>query len=119
MRILGPLDPLLWNRALVELVFGFAYVWEVYVPRDRRRWGYYVTPLLYGGQLVGRAELRVDTDTASGGVLRVAKLWWEEGVEPVEEALEAALQRHAEQQLRCGGVIHGDRQMLSRRSAAR
>ncbi|MEO7093751.1 MAG: winged helix DNA-binding domain-containing protein, partial [Polyangiales bacterium] len=54
LRILAPLDPLLWDRALVANAFGFEYVWEVYKPAADRRWGWYVVPLMHRGQLVGR-----------------------------------------------------------------
>ncbi len=102
LRILGPLDPLLWNRALLQIAFGFEYVWEVYKPADRRRWGYYVTPLLFGGQLVGRAELSV-VDAADGRRLRVDQLWKEEGAPDFTAAFDAALERHAAN-LDCVGV---------------
>lgn len=89
--ILGPLDPLLWDRTLVELAFGFRYVWEVYKPAAQREWGYYVCPLLFDGRLVGRLEARVD-----GRALRVERVWRE--VEPFpDDALERALARHAAQ----------------------
>jgi hypothetical protein len=90
MRILGPLDPLLWDRGLVRLAFGFEYVWEVYKPASQRRWGWYVCPLLHRGQLVGRLEARVEED-----VLRVDKLWREKGVKLDDAALDEALARHA------------------------
>ncbi len=90
MRILGPLDPLLWDRGLVNLLFGFEYVWEVYKPEAQRRWGWYVCPLLHRGQLVGRLEARVQE-----GVLRVEKLWREKGVKLDDAALDEALARHA------------------------
>ena len=89
IRILGPLDPLIWDRTLVEHVFGFPYKWEVYTPKTQRRWGWYVCPLLQGHQLVGRIELRV-----RDGRLCVDRLWEESSVDP--QALEAALDRHAE-----------------------
>ncbi|MEA2489049.1 MAG: uncharacterized protein QOH21_841, partial [Acidobacteriota bacterium] len=44
VRILGPLDPLLWDRDLVRHVFDFDYVWEVYKPAAQRKWGWYVCP---------------------------------------------------------------------------
>jgi hypothetical protein len=90
MRILGPLDPLLWDRALVQHAFGFEYVWEVYKPAEQRRWGWYVCPLLHRGQLVGRLQARVEE-----GVLRVEKLWREKGVKLDDAALDEALARHA------------------------
>ena len=90
LRILGPLDPLLWDRTLVELVFGFTYVWEVYKPAAERRWGYYVCPLLHRGRLAGRLEGRRD---AQGQVV-VTQLWREPGWNrTTTQALEAAVAR--------------------------
>jgi uncharacterized protein len=96
MRILGPLEPLLWDRALVKHAFGFEYVWEVYKPAEQRRWGWYVCPLLHRGRLVGRLEARV-----ADGVLRVDNLWKEKGVKLDDAALDEALARHASA---CGAV---------------
>lgn len=90
MRILGPLDPLLWDRKLVRQAFGFDYIWEVYKPKEKRRWGWYVCPLLHRGQLVGRIEARVRE-----GALVVERLWPEEGHRLDDDALEEALDRHA------------------------
>lgn len=75
LRILGPLDALLWNRSLVEQVFGFRYVWEVYKPAAKREFGYYVVPLLHRGALVGRLEASV-----VDGRLRVDRTWDEGGL---------------------------------------
>jgi len=61
-RVLGPLDPLLWNRALVRAAFDFDYVWEVYKPAEQRRWGYYVCPVVAGERFVGRVEARREGD---------------------------------------------------------
>jgi hypothetical protein len=88
VRILGPLDPLIWNRELVSRLFDFTYVWEVYKPAGQRRWGYYVCPLLRGSALVGRIDARVVERR-----LRVDQVWWEEARHP--EALDRALDRHA------------------------
>ncbi|MBP7146816.1 MAG: YcaQ family DNA glycosylase [Acidobacteria bacterium] len=90
MRILGPLDPLLWDRALVRHAFGFDYVWEVYKPAAQRRWGWYVCPLLQKGRLVGRIEGRL-----AGGVLEVPRVWAEDRAAFDQRALDAALERHA------------------------
>ncbi len=92
MRILGPLDPLLWNRTLVENLFGFVYKWEVYKPASARRWGWYVVPLLYRGELVGRIEAKVVE-----GRLEVDRIWREPppGIAFPEQALVDALQAHA------------------------
>ena len=91
LRILGPLDPLLWDRKLVEQAFGFEYVWEVYKPAARRRWGWYVCPLLHRGRLVGRIEAAVED-----GALVVEKLWPEDDETLDRRALDRALARHAD-----------------------
>ncbi len=70
---------IVWDRDFLRTLHGFDYVWEVYVPEPKRRWGYYVLPILYGDRLVGRIELRIDR---KAGVLRVLGLWWETGVRP-------------------------------------
>jgi len=96
VAFLAPLDPLAWDRDLLRSLFGFDYTWEVYVPALRRRWGYYVLPLLFGDRLVGRIEPRVERASAS---LHVVELWWESGFEPLSEpgfpgALAVALDAH-------------------------
>ncbi|MBI5547245.1 MAG: AlkZ family DNA glycosylase [Deltaproteobacteria bacterium] len=90
MRILGPLDPLLWDRLLVRHAFDFEYVWEVYKPAALRKWGWYVCPLRHHRALVGRLEGRLE-----GEVLKVLKIWRERGVRLDEDALDEALARHA------------------------
>jgi hypothetical protein len=80
VALLAPLDPLVWDRDLLRSLYDFDYVWEVYVPAARRRWGYYVLPILFGDRLVGRIEPRIDR---RAGVLRVLDLWWETGFDPM------------------------------------
>jgi uncharacterized protein YcaQ len=91
MRILGPLDALLWDRTLIERAFGFKYVWEVYKPAEKRQYGWYVCPLLHRGQLVGRIEARVVDEQ-----LQVDRRWVEDGVALDEDAYQACLERHAD-----------------------
>ncbi|HEV2216284.1 MAG TPA: crosslink repair DNA glycosylase YcaQ family protein [Candidatus Dormibacteraeota bacterium] len=96
VAFLAPLDPLAWDRRLLRDLFGFEYLWEVYVPEAKRRWGYYVLPILYGDRFVGRIEPRVDR---KAGVLRVLGLWWEKGINPrrdatLRDALTVALEAH-------------------------
>ena len=59
-RFIAPLDPLLWARVGLERVWGFSYVWEVYKPIDKRRYGYYVLPVLVGDRFVARFDGRYD-----------------------------------------------------------
>jgi uncharacterized protein YcaQ len=80
---LAPLDPLAWDRDLLLHLWGFDYRWEVYVPAAKRRWGYYVLPVLFGDRFVGRIEPRIDRGT---GTLRVLGLWWEDGFDPLSDA---------------------------------
>ncbi|MFH1474840.1 MAG: crosslink repair DNA glycosylase YcaQ family protein, partial [Chloroflexota bacterium] len=76
VTFLAPLDPLAWDRNLLRSLFGFDYLWEVYVPAVKRRWGYYVLPLLFGDRFVGRIEPRFDR---SARAVRILRLWWEDG----------------------------------------
>lgn len=54
---LGPLDPFMWDRKMIRHLFDFEYIWEIYTPETKRRWGYYVLPVLHGDALVARVEL--------------------------------------------------------------
>jgi uncharacterized protein YcaQ len=102
IRLLGPLDPLLWDRELVRHVFDFDYVWEVYKPAHQRRWGWYVCPLLHRDRLIAR----VDAQTS--------KLWLEPG-DVDRDALDATLARYG---LR-GTAAGAARSRGARRHAAR
>ena len=90
VRLLAPLDPLLWDRALVRAAFGFDYAWEVYRPAHLRRFGWYVCPLLRGDALVGRLDGAI-----ARGALRVRAVWAEPGADLDRAALLACLERHA------------------------
>jgi hypothetical protein len=72
----------MWDRRLVKGVFGFDYIWEVYVQAPKRRWGYYVLPILFGDRLVGRIEPRFERATRT---MRIAGIWFEDGFRPMEE----------------------------------
>jgi uncharacterized protein YcaQ len=89
LRILGPLDPLLWDRRLVEGLFDFEYLWEVYKPAAQRRWGWYVVPLLHRGRLVGRLEGR-----AKGETFTIDNVWEERPGAIDRDALDEALAHH-------------------------
>ncbi|MEO7664913.1 MAG: crosslink repair DNA glycosylase YcaQ family protein [Candidatus Limnocylindrales bacterium] len=82
VAFLAPLDPFCWDRDLLRQLFDFDYVWEVYVPAAKRRWGYYVLPILYGDRLVGRIEPRIERRARA---LNVVGLWWEEGFDPLAD----------------------------------
>lgn len=109
MRVLAPLDPLIWDRALVKAAFGFDYVWEVYKPASARRFGWYVCPLFHQGELVGRIEARIEAEAKTKGKprgdgprLRVDRLWEEPGRRIDLDALRHTLADHA---ARCDAVL--------------
>jgi uncharacterized protein YcaQ len=95
VSFIAPLDNFIWNRRLLRELWGFDYTWEVFVPAERRRYGYYVLPVLYGERFVGRFAPAVDK---KAGRLVIGGWWWEPGVEPdaaLEEAVATALQEFA------------------------
>ena len=79
VAFLPPMDPLMWDRSLLKPLYDFDWVWEVFTPEPKRRWGYYVLPILFRDRFVGRIEPRIDRDD---GRVRVVGLWWEEGFAP-------------------------------------
>jgi uncharacterized protein YcaQ len=96
VAFIAPLDPLVWDREFVRQAYDFDYLWEVYVPGPRRRWGYYVLPILYGDRLVGRIEPRNERASAT---LNVVDVWWEAGFDPLADerfvlAFTSALDAH-------------------------
>ena len=82
VAFLPPFDPLVWDRALLGSLFGFDYVWELFHAPEKRRFGWYVLPILYRDRFVGRIEPRIERDDAR---VRVLGLWWEDGFRPRRE----------------------------------
>ncbi|HYE11682.1 MAG TPA: crosslink repair DNA glycosylase YcaQ family protein [Patescibacteria group bacterium] len=82
VRFLAPLDNLLWDRGMTEKVFDFEYSWEVYVPAEKRKYGYYVLPVLYGNEIVARFE---PEKQRKNDPLKIINWWWEEGIVVTKE----------------------------------
>ena len=70
--LLSPFDRLVSDRDRAEALWGFRYRLEMFVPKAKREYGYYVLPLLVGDELVGRAEPRFDRKT---GTLELLGVW--------------------------------------------
>ncbi len=94
VRLLSPFDPLLRDRNRAERLFGFHYRIEIFVPAAKRRYGYYVFPLLESDRLIGRVDMICRRQT---GDLSVTGLWLEPGVRASKgrmRAIDAELDRH-------------------------
>lgn len=100
VRVLSPFDPLLRNRARTERVFDFHYRIEVFVPEAKRKFGYYVFPVLRGDTIVGRIDMKADRPA---NVMRVRRFWTEKGVRQ-SKALISAMEAEIERLRRFTGV---------------
>ncbi len=77
IRVLSPFDPALRDRKRAERLFGFHYRIEVFVPEPKRRYGYYVFPLLEGDRLIGRIDMKTERDADR---LHVKAVWPEPAI---------------------------------------
>lgn len=84
--LLSPFDPLVWDRARALAMFGFEYTIECYTPAAKRRYGYFVLPILHRGQLVGRLDAKAHRGE---GVFEIKALFLEPGVTPSPTLLQA------------------------------
>jgi uncharacterized protein YcaQ len=79
LTFLSPFDRLVHDRKRAEALWDFYYRLEMYVPRAKREYGYYVLPILRGDRVIGRVEPVYDR---KNGKLEVLGTWWEDGVRP-------------------------------------
>ena len=80
VTFLSPFDRLIHDRDRAEALWDYRYRLEMYVPKAKREYGYYVLPILRGDRLIGRIDPVLDRKT---GVLKVNSVHWEPGVKPV------------------------------------
>ena len=74
MLFVAALDNLIWDRRSLKHLFSFDYVWEVYKPKEKRRWGYYVLPIIWGDRFVARMDGR-----CIDGHWDISAWYWEDG----------------------------------------
>ncbi|MRH41557.1 winged helix-turn-helix domain-containing protein [Aquibacillus halophilus] len=94
-ELIAPLDNLIWDRKLINELFGFDYTWEIYTPAIKRKFGHYVLPLLYGESFIGRVEVIVERKNKR---LVVKNIWYENGVKQTKQlrtALDNCFKRFA------------------------
>ncbi|HET7128903.1 MAG TPA: crosslink repair DNA glycosylase YcaQ family protein [Gaiellaceae bacterium] len=121
VAFVAPFDSFLWDTALLASLHEFEFVWEGFFPAEKRRWGYYVLPILFGDRLVGRIEPRIDRERAT---VEVIGLWWEEGFAPrraegcadaMREALRAYLRFAGAERLEWAPHLGADRRLFGDR----
>lgn len=103
-ELIAPLDCMMWDRNLIRALFGFDYTWEIYTPAAKRRYGFYVLPMIWGGRFAGRVEAVAEAKT---GTLIVKNIWYEEGVRQtknLERAVNSCLRRLGKLN-RCGRIV--------------
>lgn len=85
VRFIAPLDNIMWDRQMLESLFDFTYRWEVYTPVAKRKFGYYVLPVLYNDCFVARFE---PEPVSKAKELVIKNWWWEPGIEPNDDMKE-------------------------------
>ncbi len=81
LRIINPFDPAIRDRIRLKNIFGLDYKIEIFVPQAKRKWGYYVYPLLEGNKFIGRIDLKANRKQS---VLKVLNLWQEPNIQWTE-----------------------------------
>ena len=96
--LLSPFDPIVWDRARARGMFGFDYTLECYTPAPKRKYGYFVLPILRRGELIGRLDAKAHR---ASGLFEVKSIYLEDGVEAnadvvtdIAEAIAACAEWH-------------------------
>ncbi|EET60682.1 hypothetical protein BRYFOR_07144 [Marvinbryantia formatexigens DSM 14469] len=107
-ELLAPLDCMMWDRKLIKALFGFEYTWEIYTPAAKRKYGYYVLPMIYGERFAGRAEVVADK---KADALIVKNIWYEDGIRQsgaMADAVDRCMRRFARFN-ECSTVVRQDK----------
>lgn len=92
-EFIAALDNMMWDRNLIKAIWNFDYKWEIYTPATQRKYGYYVLPILYGENLIGRIEPVYDKKSKE---LQVTNIWYEPEIKitkKIETAVAATIKR--------------------------
>ena len=92
VRFIAPLDNMIWDRKMLETLFDFTYSWEVYTPVVKRKFGYYVLPVLYNGKFIARFEAE---PVREAGEFVIKNWWWDPEAEPTDDMKESILKEMA------------------------
>ncbi|MBP7176097.1 MAG: YcaQ family DNA glycosylase [Thermoclostridium sp.] len=76
IELIAPLDNFMWDRNIIRQLFGFDYTWEIYTPQSKRKYGYYVLPVLMGNRFIGRIEAVAGKKERT---LTIRNFWKEKG----------------------------------------
>ena len=87
IRFIAPLDNILWERSMLSKIFDFDYTWEVYVPEAKRKYGYYVIPVLHGNRFIARFE-----PEKSKPHIKIKNWWWEKDVTVSNDLIDRVIQ---------------------------
>jgi uncharacterized protein YcaQ len=121
VALLPPFDPVVWDRPFLGALFDFEYVWELFFPPEKRRWGWYVLPVLFGDRFVGRIEPKIDREAGS---VEVSGFWWEDDFAPrradgfvdgMREALRAYLSFASADELKWGPHLSKEKRLFGTR----
>ena len=95
-EFIAALDNMMWDRNLIKAIWKFDYKWEIYTPAAQRKYGYYVLPILYGENLIGRIEPVYDKKSKQ---LQIKNIWYEPEIKITKkiEAVVAATIKRFEQ----------------------
>ena len=114
VRLLSPFDPAIRDRKRTQRLFGFDYTIEIFVPEAKRRYGYYVLPILEGTRFIARADVKVHRDEDR---LEVKGFWLEPGVK-LDRPRKTAVENAFEDLGRFTGVTRIDAAALRRPARA-